>query len=176
MLYIANKMGQLSFGKLMEVYLDANRENGAELAPEEREERQIQLAEQDFYHYLHDSFFRQPGSIYCVWVEGEAYVSALRLEPYRDGLLLEALETAPSYRRKGYAVLLVGAVQQMLEQQGSVRIYSHVGKRNEASLKTHFACGFQIMKDHAAYIDGSVNDRAYTLCYEKNIAEIEKKN
>ena len=45
MLYIANKMGQLSFGKLMEVYLDANRENGAELAPEEREERQIQLAE-----------------------------------------------------------------------------------------------------------------------------------
>ena len=176
MLHIAKNLGQLSFGKLMAVYLDTNRTNGALLAPEETVERQIQLSEQEAYSYLHDDFFQQKGAVYCIWEEGGAYVCALRLEPYMDGLLLEALETAPSYRRKGYAVLLIGAVQQMLEQQGSVRIYSHVGKRNEASLKTHFACGFQIMKDYAAYIDGSVNHRAYTLCYEKNIAEIEKKN
>ena len=44
MLHIAKKLGQLSFGKLMEVYLDTNRTNGALLAPEETVERQIQLS------------------------------------------------------------------------------------------------------------------------------------
>ena len=93
-----------------------------------------------------------------------------------DGLLLEALETAPGWRRMGYAVRLIQAVQQMLEQQGSVRIYSHVSKKNTASLKTHLRCGFEIYLDHAAYIDGSVNRRAYTLRYEKNFSDFEKKN
>lgn len=176
MLFIVRNLGQLSFGKLMQVYLDANREHGEELAPEEPEDRQIQLSEESFYSYLHDSFFTQPGAMYCIWEENGQYISALRLEPYRDGLLLEALETAPGWRRMGYAVRLIQAVQQMLGQQGSVRIYSHVNKKNTASLKTHLRCGFEIYLDYAAYIDGSVNRRAHTLRYEKNISDFEKKN
>ena len=35
MLCIARNLGQLSFGKLMEVYREANQEHGAELAPGE---------------------------------------------------------------------------------------------------------------------------------------------
>ncbi|MGM9605284.1 MAG: GNAT family N-acetyltransferase [Faecousia sp.] len=176
MLLVVRKMNEFSFSKLMQVYLDANREHGAFLAPEEPEDRQILLSEEDFYSYLHDSFFAHPGAMYCVWEESGQYISALRLEPYSDGLLLEALETAPGERRKGYAVRLIQAVQQMLEQLGSVRLYSHVSKRNEASLKTHYACGFQVFQDYAAYIDGSVNNRAYTLRYEKNFSQFEKKN
>lgn len=174
MLCIARNLGQLSFGKLMEVYRETNQERGAQIAPEEPEERQIALAEQDFYAYLHDSFFTRPGAMYCILEEDKRNVSALRLEPYMDGLLLEALETIPNQRQKGYAGQLIQAVQQMLEQQGSVRIYSHVRKMNEPSLKTHFQRGFEIYQDYAAYIDGSVNDQAYTLRYEKNISEHEK--
>ena len=176
MLTIVRNMGQLSFGKLMQVYLDANREHGRELAPEEPENRQILLSEEDFYAYLHDCFFPQPGAVYCIWEENGQYLSALRLEPYRDGLLLEALETAPDKRRMGYGVRLIQAVQQMLAQQGSVRLYSHVSKKNTASMKTHLRCGFEIYLDYAAYIDGSVNHRAYTLRYEKNLSDFEKKN
>lgn len=175
MLCIARNPGQLSFGKLMEVYREANQEHGREIAPGEPEERQIALSEQDFYAYLHDSFFTRPDAVYCILEENKRYVSALRLEPYMDGLLLEALETAPNQRQKGYAVQLIQAAQQMLEQQGSVRIYSHVSKKNFPSLKTHFHCKFEIYRDYAAYIDGSVNDRAYTLRYEKNVSEFEKK-
>ena len=168
MLVVLNRLTDISFGALMEVYIDANREHGLELAPGEPEARQIALSEQDFYSYLHDSFFTCPGAMYCIWEENKQYVSALRLEPYQDGLLLEALETAPSQRRKGYAVQLIQSVQRMLEQQGSVRIYSHVNKKNLPSLKTHFRCGFETYLDYASYIDGSVNYRAYTLRYEKN--------
>ena len=175
MLHLARGLSQLQFGSLMGVYAEANREHGREIWPDEPEMRQLQLSEQDFYAYLHDSFFTRPDAVYCILEENKRYVSALRLEPYMDGLLLEALETAPNQRQKGYAVQLIQAAQQMLEQQGSVRIYSHVSKKNFPSLKTHFHCKFEIYRDYAAYIDGSVNDRAYTLRYEKNVSEFEKK-
>ena len=96
---VAKKIHELAFGKLMEVYEEGNLKNGRELYPEESESRQIALAEQDFYQYLQQIFFRTPGAVYYVLEEGGRYISALRLEPYRDGMLLEALETAPNQRR-----------------------------------------------------------------------------
>lgn len=175
MLVVVNRLKDLSFSDLMEVYLDANRERGLTLAPEEPEARRIALAEQDFYCYLRDCFFSRPEARYCIWEENKRYVSALRLEAYRDGLLLEALETVPNQRRRGYAGRLIQSVQRLLEQQGTVLLYSHVDKRNKPSLKTHFRCGFEAYLDCASYIDGSVNDRAYTLRYEKIIPQFEKK-
>ena len=166
MLYLARSLSQLHFGSLMAVYADANRENGRIFWPEEPEMRQIQLAEQDFYRYLSQVFFKTLGANYAVWEENGRYVSALRLEPYRDGLLLEALETAPEQRRKGYAAALVQAVQLSLRQSGSVRIYSHVDKRNLPSLKTHEKCGFRRAADYAVCIDGSINQKMYTLYWE----------
>lgn len=167
MLIVAHSLKQLHFGKLMEIYVEGNLENGAEQAPDETEARQIQIGEDQFYQYLHDVFFMSRDCCYAVWAENGRYISALRLEPYSDGLLLEALETVPDHRRKGYAVKLIQAVQEELLTQGCVTIYSHIKKTNTASLRTHEKCGFQIIKDYAAYIDGSVNNRAYTLSYQK---------
>ena len=132
MLYLARSLSRLHFSSLMAVYAESNRENGREFWPEEPEMRQIQLAEEDFYRYLSQVFFRSPGAVYAVWEENGWYVSAMRLEPYRDGLLLEALETAPEQRRKGFAAALIRAVQCFLD--GKTKLYSHVDKRNLSSL------------------------------------------
>ena len=163
MLLLAKKLNDLSFSSLMELYIEGNRENAAEQWKHLPEQFALQQAEQDFYLYLKDVFFKVPGVYYAVWQEEGRYISALRLEPYRDGLLLEALETHPDYRRQGYAKKLIQAV---IQQFPGKKIYSHVHKQNIASLKTHQACGFQKKMDHAAYIDGSVNHRACTLLYE----------
>lgn len=96
-------------------------------------------------------------------MEAGEYISALRLEPYKDGLLLEALETAPRHRRKGYGYQLLKAVLNAFPDR---KIYSHVSKRNVPSLAIHEKCGFRKISDAAAYIDGSVNERAVTLCYQ----------
>lgn len=157
MLQMAYQLKDLNFSALMEVYLEGNLEKVEDGLT-------LLQAEQDFYQYLKESFFSVPGAVYCVWTEEGKYVSALRLEPYRDGLLLEALETAPEYRRKGYALRLMRAV---LDTLGQTRVYSHVGKWNEASLKTHEKCGFRRILEHALYIDGSLNDRCCTMCYER---------
>ena len=161
MLIVARKLRELSFGKLMEVYREGNLENGRIHYTDEPEDRQIALAEQDFYQYLQQVFFRTEGAAYFIWEEHGKYVSALRLEPYQDGLLLEALETAPACRRHGYATALVRAV---LEVYGEKKIYSHVSKRNAASLATHEKCGFHRVADHAVYADGSYMANHVTFC------------
>ena len=164
MLKIVTSLKDLSFSRLMEVYIESNLENGEDQWPELSEDRRLLLAEQGFYDYLRESFFRTPGAIYALWEREGKYVSALRLEPYKDGLLLEALETAPGERRKGYAEALMRAVQQ---RTGGTKLYSHVHKGNVPSLKIHEKCGFLRCMEYAAYIDGSFNQRCCTMLYEK---------
>lgn len=166
MLITACSMKEFSFSGLMEVYREGNLENGRQRRPDASEDRQLQIAEDDFYEYLHDDFFRNKGARYFILqTEAGNYVSALRVEPYRDGLLLEALETATNERRRGYAKKLVGQTLEAISREGAGVIYSHVSKRNRASLAVHIQCGFSVYLDYALYIDGSINDRAYTLRY-----------
>lgn len=163
MLILVNSLRQLRFGELMQVYTDSV-EKAAAAMQDIPWGLACQRAEQDLHQYLKDVFFRTPGAMYAIWEEKGRYVSALRLEPYRDGLLLSALETAPSHREKGYAEALI---REALRVCGSGKVYSHVGKTNAASLHTHCSCGFRTILDYAVYLDGSVDRRCYTMVYER---------
>ena len=157
MLKIVKCMRDLPFSELMDVYIEGNEEKAKEYG-----DGGLLRAEQEFYSYLQEDFFKTTDAFYCIWQDNGKSVSALRLEPYRDGWLLEALETAPEFRKRGYAKALVQAVIAYMDNRV---IYSHVSKSNVASLQTHSTCGFEIWKDCAMYIDGSVNQRAFTLRY-----------
>ena len=162
MLIIAEKLNDLSFSRLMELYAEENLTTGRSRWPEEPQWRQAALAEDEFREFLRQVFFRTAGARYLIWEEQGRYVSALRLEPYRDGLLLEALETAPDFRRKGYAS---GLIQAALGTVPGQKVYAHVDWHNTASLRTHEKCGFTRVFDHAVYIDGSVDSHCCTLCH-----------
>lgn len=162
MLLVARSMPELDFSQLMAVYEEGNRENAAQLHPNLSEGQGLLQAEQDFYQYLRYEFFAAAGAYYAIWQENGKYCSALRIEPYKDGVLLEALETAPEQRRKGYGEKLMRAVLPMEK-----KIYSHVSKRNAASLGIHEKCGFRRISEQAVYIDGSVNNKCCTFCFEK---------
>lgn len=165
MLVVAKTLEELNFPELMKIYIEGNREHGQDLWPEKAEEEQLRLAEQDFYSFLKERFFVKPEAVYMIWSVDGKYISALRLEPNRDGFLLEALETLPEERKKGYAVTLISAVQKYLGSSSGIKIYSHVSKQNIASLKTHRRCGFDFYMDHTVRGDGSVNHNANTLCW-----------
>ena len=164
MLTVAKTLNALQFSSLMAVYEESNRENGEEFYPHMTPQEQLLQAEQDFYNYLRNGFFKEPGGAYYIWSAQGQYVSALRLEPYQDGLLLEALETHPALRGRGYAKRLIKAVLETVEGQ---RVYSHISPRNGPSLAVHKACGFQKVLNHSVYADGSVNSRCHTYRYEK---------
>lgn len=154
MMLTVRSINELNFGQLMEVYIEDNLQK----------EEGLLEAEQHFWQYLREIFFKVPGAVYYIWQEAGCYVSALRLEPYRDGWLLEAMETAPDYRRNGYAEKLL---RKVLELPDYERIYSHVHKKNIPSLKIHEKCGFCRISEQAVYIDGSVNSYACTMRYER---------
>lgn len=165
MLKWITNMKEISFPKLMEVYAETNRKTAREEWPDLPEGFATEKAERDFYDYLQQIFFRTSGTAYALWEVDGNYVSALRLEPYRKGLLIEALETAPDQRRKGYGQALLRAV---IERTEGTKLYSHVEKHNKASMALHVSCGFERVSDFAVYIDGSVNYRGCTLCFRKN--------
>ncbi len=164
MLRIAYNLDQLRFGQLMAVYEESNTENGAEFYPKLPAGQQILQAEQDFYAYLREGFFDRPGDRYCIWEENGSYISALRLQRYQDGLLLEALETHPNYRGRGYAKALICAA---LEAAECDRVYVHISHRNAPSIAAHTACGFRKILDYSVYADGSSNGHCATYLFEK---------
>lgn len=163
MLIVAQTMEELDFEQLMDIYIEGNRENAEEQWPELPCAEGLERAKQGFRKYLEIGFFPKHGARYMVWENDGKYVSALRLEPYEDGFLMEALETIPGERKKGYASRLIRAVQDWM---GHGKIYSHVSKRNTASLATHDRCGFHKHLDHSVYSDGTINENAWTMCYE----------
>lgn len=162
MLKIAYSASELDFDQLCQVYEQSCTETGALEYPDLSANERLLSAFQDLYGQVR-CFYRIKNAFYAVWIEGGRYVSALRIEPYKDGFLLTGLETAPEVRGKGYATSLTGAVLSELAKKGSVSVYSHVGKRNTSSVAVHKACGFQKHLDHAVYLDGSVSTDAYTL-------------
>lgn len=165
MLKIIHSFNELEFGSLVTVYEQSNRESGEENDPELSPAEQQLQAEQRFYSYLRYEFFKDTRAFYALWVPQGRCVSALRIEPYRDGYLLSGLETLPISRGKGYATSLVKAVLSFMSEKTSGLLYSHVKRDNLASLAVHKACGFEKYLDHAVYIDGSVFHDSVTLLY-----------
>ena len=148
---------------LSDIYQQSLQEAGAAQYPEEAESLQQALAWEDFSSYIRLDFFPQEKSLYALWQETGRYVSAARIEPYRDGCLLSGLETAPDFRGRGYATALLNSLWAVLGDRGIQKVYSHVRKENHPSLAVHITVGFVIFRDSAIYLDGSADNRSYTL-------------
>ncbi len=161
MLIKVNTFEQLDFLRLMEVYIEGNRENAEYFYGKETPEQGLRLAELDAQCYLRDDFFQIAGAAYYIWQEAGEYVAALRLEPHGDGLLLEALETRPDLRRRGYGRKLIDAVLAQLPE--GTHVYSHVAKWNAPSLAIHNACGFSQHLDYSVEPDGTISNDHVTF-------------
>jgi len=165
MLKMIDSLSELDFRQLMDLYAETNMFDGKAAYPEHLEGLQVLYAEQDFYIYL-EEFFSEPTAKYAIWIVNGSYMSALRIERYNDGILLNALETAPRARNMGYAKKLILSVLDHLRCDGHGVLYSHVNKQNAASLKLHLSCGFQIISDTAEFLDGSIRPDSYTFALE----------
>lgn len=165
MLIIAKNLEELDFPALMEVYTESNEENGLEFWPDKTPEERMELAKGAFYDYLRDGFFGRSHGTYYIYEKDGGFLSALRLESFRDGLLLEALETRPDARRMGHAGKLIEAVLEQLP--AGTKVYSHVSKTNIASIATHRACGFPAAHDYGLGVDGEHCEYELTFLFEK---------
>ena len=142
MLHIAKSIDDLDIEKLMLLY----------------------SGDDELLRYLQDTFFDGGASCYVILDDGVRYLSALRLEPYKDGLLLSGFQTHPDFRNRGYGTMLLERVVKLFSVDG-MNIYSHIHNRNGASLKLHSRCGFKKLSDAAVLLDGTVTSQYITMVY-----------
>ena len=154
--------------KLMDIYAESNYENTDYFFPDEPDKDvAVRMVEEGFLDYLKNGFFTQPGASYRVLEENGIWVSALRLNRIQSDLYyLEALETRPDRRGKGYATLLLSGVLESLKRDGPFRLCDCVSKKNAASLKVHEKCGVRIVSDEGYdYLNEEADDHDFGLEY-----------
>ena len=149
MLRVITTYADLDGPRLMAVYAESNLENTDYFFPDMADKAlAVRKVEEGFLRFLRDEFFAWSGPAYFVLEEAGEWVSALRLNEVQPGLYyLEALETRPDRRRQGCAGRLLREVVDHLKAKGPFRLCDCVSKRNEASVRTHLACGFTIVSD-----------------------------
>ena len=149
MLLKIKKYCDLNKRKLMDIYGESNLENTDFFFPDEtNKETAVQKVEESFLSFLRNEFFVQNEAAYWILEENSVWYSALRTCKVLNGpYYLEALETRPDFRGKGYASLLLSNVLDTLKENGPFRICDCVSKKNIASLKVHENCGFQIVSE-----------------------------
>ena len=154
--------------KLMDVYSESNFENTDCFYPDEmNKEVAVSKIESGFLHFLKDDFYRHAKAAYWVFEEEGIWISALRTCEIQPGLYyLEALETRPDHRQKGYGSLLLSGVLEEMKADGPFRLCDCVGKKNTASLKTHEKCGFRVVSDKGYdYLHEETDDHDFGLEY-----------
>ena len=162
------KYSGLDERKLMDVYSESNCENTDYFFPDEADkETAVRKVEAGFLGFLKDDFFNLTDAAYWILETDGVWVSALRTCRVQTGLYyLEALETRPDQRRKGYGSDLLSSVVDSLKQDGPFRLCSCVSKRNLASLKTHEKSGFLIVSDKGYdYLHEEADDHDFGLEY-----------
>ena len=149
MLRVITTYADLDGPRFMAVYAESNLENTDYFFPEiEDKTLAVRKVEEGFLTFLREEFFAGPSPAYYVLEEAGEWVSALRLNEVQQGLYyLEALETRPDRRRQGCAARLLREVITHLKTKGPFRLCDCVSKGNEPSLRTHLACGFQIVSE-----------------------------
>lgn len=150
-----------------EVYPEGSLEIAQEKNPElEDLSEAIREEEEYFVGFLKRFMESEQNRYYVLDIDGR-WVSALRLTRLDGFYYLEALETAPEYRRNGYAAQLIGEVIALIKEGGEVTIRSNVNKSNVASLVTHKKCGFSIeLENGVNCLTGEVRDYVYGMIYE----------
>lgn len=154
--------------KLMDIYAESNLENTGFFCPEEPDkETAVRMVESGFLDFLKNEFFKETEAVYWILEEGGVWVSTLRICKTQDGpYYLEALETRPDRRMRGYGTLLLSGVLDAMKAEGPFRLCDCVGKRNTASLKAHEKCGFRIVSEKGYdYLHQEADDRDFGLEY-----------
>lgn len=170
MLRVFDRLTESEFSALMRVYIEGNEDNAGYFYPDKPLSEGVKLAESDFKKFL-DGFFAKDGNRYFVLEEDGEFISALRLRTFEGFYYLEALETAPNHRRKGYAVSLILQVCEYLAKESGkeVVIRDCVSKSNHASLAAHRKAGFVFETEQGVdYEDGSKPDNHYGMILRVN--------
>lgn len=165
-LLIFNNFNSVETERFLAVYKESTADNASRWYPELEPAEAIKKYESGYLEFMQNGFFNVGGTLYIL-SDGEYYVSALRLiQLSENDYFLEALETNPGFRNRGYAKQLLNkTIYSLTENALNFTIKSHIEKNNTASINAHLAAGFVITADYITE-DGKIFNSDYELTYE----------
>lgn len=93
-------------------------------------------------------FIQNPKQMVFIETDEKQWVSGLRAVESEPGKwFLEAVETMPGKRNRGYGKKLIRHVTEFLKGTGAKKIDCIIGKSNLSSIKMHTDCGFKKTKE-----------------------------
>ena len=117
------------------------------MADMEREFKDRDEMEASYAAFLKE-FIENPKQMVFVETEEKQWVCGLRAVESEPGKwFLEAVETMPGYRNRGYGKKLIPHVTELLKGIGAKKIDCIIGKSNLSSIKMHSDCGFKETKE-----------------------------
>lgn len=144
-----NKIEEIDLDKLMDIYEESNWENlfmeQGFLENKKYDKNYLyQQVRKAYKDYIKEDFLENEKNRLAILKDRDTYLSALRVYDKGDFYLIEALETNPKFRRRGYAERLVREVINLLEKDSEIR--SEVGISNKKSLGLQKKLGFKIIE------------------------------
>lgn len=150
-LLVTNNVKRIDFEKLMDVYEESNRENIVnasdfigELGDSFKEKEIFDNYKKDYINYLKEDFLANKENYIVIIRNKDTYLSALKLHYEEDCYLIEALETNPDFRNRGYGEKLLKSV--LIKFPKKTVFNSEVGLNNKKSLGLHKKLGFKILE------------------------------
>jgi|GEM_PF-5410631 Sortase and related acyltransferases len=124
---------------------------------------------QDYADFIAEFIAQDDRYIFAVRDSG-IYVAALRIiRMSPGGWYIEALETSPEHRRKGFARCLLTQTLRCMRALSARSVVSVIGRDNIASQALHVSCGFTQTGKAAKDIEGAPVDhcRIFEYGYQK---------
>lgn len=148
---ITNDIDRIDFEKLMDIYEESNCENIQKaykiadgLDDFYEKEKIYKIYKDSYISYLKNEFLANKENYLVILKDKDVYLSGLRLHYRKDYYLIEALETNPNFRNKGYGERLMSEVLKAFPYKTVFR--SEVAISNEKSLGLHKKLGFKIIE------------------------------
>lgn len=160
---------------LMDIYQESSKNNVSYFFPEIIDiEEGIKKANKAYLEYIRNDFLKRNNTCYYIWKDNGIWVSAMRLYKIKGSIyFMEALETHPLYRKRGYAEKLISSVIEELKQDGDFEMRSYVNINNVASRRTHIKCGFEESSESVFdYANNEWVNDAILLIYRFDIYKI----
>lgn len=156
---------------LMSIYKENNKKNIHCFFPKiHNEDQGLKMVEEEYTKWLRDDFLKSKNTVCYVWVENDVWVSSLRFHCVANKVyFIEALETHPEYRRRGYAEKLINSIIDRLKENDNFEIRSYTSITNVASRNTHNRCGFLTLDEKPFdYTTQEYVDNAVSFLYKYN--------
>ncbi len=160
-------MDEVNINEFLEIFKESSKENALEWYPESTAEEALEKYENGFLEYMRDTFWKEKGALALLSWKGR-YVSSLRLYTKDENtFLMEALETKPDCRKKGFASEIIRRTISCLEEKyDRIELISYTGKHNIASQHTHAAAGMKNIRDYWENEQGERDETQLTFSYK----------